>query len=172
MATDLIIVGPIEIPFQNAEVGSSKHIGKAHARDFWENHDAQLVAKKQGCYVFAMCASRGFKPWYVGKATRSMEQECFADHKLSHYNEILFGGPKGTPVMFFAVPRGAKNKIAASVIDDMETFLIQTAVYKNSDLRNVQKTRVPEWTIQGVIRSPQGQPPRRAVRFRTMMGLD
>ncbi len=62
--------------------------------------------------------------------------------------------------MFFAVLPGKRVKIAKGVIADVEKFLIQSAVYRNPDLKNVQMAKVPEWTIQGVVRSQKGSHPK------------
>ncbi len=172
MASDFEVVGPIEIPYQRLASGLTKRIGKAEGRDFWDDPSTHYVAGKQGCYVFALRAGGGFTPWYVGKATKSMKQECFASHKLNHYNRVLFPGRRGTPVMFFVVATGPRTRVAKKTIDDMETFLIQTALHKNPKLANVQKAKnLPAWTIRGVVRNPRGKPPANAVVFRKMMRL-
>ena len=159
MASDLVIVGPIRVPFQRQQSGSAKQISKADAKSFWDDEEAATVARKQGCYVFALQAAKGFTPWYIGKATKSMAQECFEFHKLQHYNEVLFKGYKGTPVMFFVVLDGTKKKVPKGTIDEMESFFIQTAVMKNPDLKNMQKTGLPSWTVKGVVRGSKGKRP-------------
>jgi hypothetical protein len=171
MAIDFEIIGPVSIPFQKKEKGSAKHIGKAEVKAFWASKEAQLIADKQGCYVFALQAARGFRPWYVGKATKSMAQECMQSHKLAHYNEVLFKGRKGTPVLFFVVLGGDKKKVSGAVIDEMETFFIQTVLSKHPEIQNIQKTNLPEWTVTGVVRGGKGKPKENARAFRKMMGL-
>lgn len=171
MAKDLEIVGPFDIPFQRQLIGSAKHIGRPEVREFWTKPDAAAVASKQGCYVFALRASRGFRPLYIGKATKGMAKECFTHHKLAHFNQVLFQAPKGTPVMFFAVLPGTKCKVSAKTIDQIETFFIQTAVNHRPDILNVQKTNIPNWTVKGVVRGGAGKPPKNAVQFRKMMGI-
>ena len=172
MATDLEIVGPIEIPFQKNGAGSAKHIGKDEVRQFWQSDAAQAIAEKQGCYVFALKAAKGFRPWYVGKATKSMKQECLQHHKLAHYNEVLFKGKKGTPVLFFVVLGGSRTKVSAKVIDEMETFFIQNVLSKHPEIQNIQKTNLPSWTVKSVVRGGKGKPTENARQFRKMMGLD
>ncbi len=172
MATDLEIVGPIEVPCQKQEAGSAKHIGKEEVKAFWESDEAQEIADKQGCYVFALRAGKGFRAWYVGKATKSMKKECTNHHKLVHYNQVLFEGHKGTPVMFFVVLRGNKKKVRTKVIDEMETFFIQTVVAKHPAIQNIQKTALPLWTVKGVVRGGTGTSTKSARQFTKMMGLD
>jgi hypothetical protein len=171
MTTNLEVIGPIPIPFVKQHSGSAKHIGNKQMKQFWEDADAKTVVKKQGCYVFALQAAKGFCPWYVGKATKSMKQECLEHHKITHYNTALFQGKKGTPVFFFIVPGENRNKVPKKSIDQMETFLIQSALTKNPQLLNVQKTNIPDWSIKGVIRGGQGKPKANARKFRTAMGL-
>jgi len=172
MATDLEIVGPIDVPFRKQATGSAKHIGKDEVKKFWESNEAKVITDKQGCYVFALRAAKGFRPGYVGKATKSMKEECFEYHKLAHYNELLFKGQKGTPVMFFVVLGGNRKKVPAKVIDEMETYFIQTAVTKHPEIQNVQKTNLPSWTVKGVVRGGKGRRKENTNQFRKMMGLD
>jgi len=172
MATDLAIKGPIPIPFQKNKKGLAKHISNPDAKAFWKSAAARAIAEKQGCYVFALKAAKGFRPWYTGKATKSMRQECLHYHKLAHYNQVLFTGKKGTPVMFFVVLEGNKKKVSSKVLDEMETFFIQTVLSKHPEILNVQKTNLPKWTVQGVVRGGKGRRKKNTTQFRKMMGLD
>lgn len=171
MATNLEVIGPIDVPFQKQQTGSAKHIGKDEVARFWKDLAAHSISAKNGCYVFALRASKGFQPWYVGKATKGMKQECLQAHKLTHYNHVLFKGRKGTPVLFFVVPGGNLKKVPKKVVDELETFLIQSALSKNPKLSNVQKTKLPVWTVKGVIRGGQGKPSATHKQFRTLMGI-
>lgn len=171
MATDLKIYGPIEIPFRKQTNGNAKRIETAHTQAFWNQAAARSIAAKQGCYVFALKAGRGHCPWYIGQATQSFEQESLATHQRNHYNDVLFDGRKGTPVLFFIAPKGNKKKVPADACDQIETLMIQSALIENPEIRNRQKTKIPEWTIEGVVRHGQGKPPTPAVAFRKMMGL-
>ena len=170
MATDLEIFGPIEIPFIKG-AKSTKHIGNDEVKQFWSLAEAKKIADKQGCYVFALKAAQGFRPWYIGKATKTMKQECLHHHKLAHYNKVLFTGNKGTPVMFFVVLPGTKKKVSKTVIDEMETFFIQTVLSKHPDIQNIQKTNLPTWTVKSVVRGGKGKPKQNASQFRKMIGL-
>lgn len=169
MSTDLCVIGPINIEYQKA--GLRKLIGENHVKSFFEKEEFQSISKKQGCYVFALKAGLGSTPWYVGKTTKSMIKECMTDGKLKGYNEILFRGIKGKPVIFFIVPLGDKNKVPAGIIDQVETFLIQCALSQNKHLKNKKKVTPPKWNIKGVIRSPKGGPEKEAKAFKKMMGL-
>jgi hypothetical protein len=171
-STVLEVYGPIEIPHDGLKKGSSKRISRALAKEFWEQEDAQLLTQKQGCYIFSLRVGRGFTPWYVGKAGKTFEQECFTDHKIGHYNEVLWSGIKGTPVMFFVAQPGTKNKVSASIIKELETDLIQNAVHKNPDLCNIKNTKnLPKWGIAGIVRGGQGRNTIASSNFKKMMGI-
>lgn len=170
MATELTVYGPFEIPCNI--IPSAKHISKEHAASFWAQSATDGLAAKQGCYVFALRAGKGFSPWYVGRASKGFAKECFTDHKLTHFNTALFKGRKGTPVMFFVAPVGNKNKVPVAELNHMEKELTQDALKKNPALCNVQNTRdLPQWSIKGVVRSNRGAPTNGAKQFAKMMGL-
>ena len=170
MATNLAVYGPFNVSYEAS--GRAKRIRTDHVSAFWANSATKSFGVKQGCYVFSLRAAKGFKPWYVGKATKSFEQEVFTDHNRNIYNDVLFVGRKGTPVIFLVAPQGTKCKVPAKEIAHMEKELIQYGVKRNPDLYNVQHTKnLPQWTIKGVVRSPQGKPPRPAVAFKTMMRI-
>lgn len=171
MAKDLTTYGPIDIPCLKAKAGNGKHIERSHVDEFWSKKEASELEAKQGCYIFALRAARGFKPWYVGKATKSFKQECFQPHKLGHYNKVLFEGRKGTPVMFFVAPKERLKKVGSKVCDEIETYLIQAAYVANSEIRNKQKAKTPDWTIAGVVRRNRGKVSAKAQQFRTMLGI-
>lgn len=171
MPTQLIVHGPFDIPYSSQKTGSAKHVGKDEIRAFWDG-EASKIAQKQGCYVFALKVGKGFTPWYVGKATKSMKQECFTPGKIQHYNEVLFKGNKGKPVMFFVALPGNRNKVPAKEIGDMERFLIQSSLHKNPKICNVQNTKnIPSWSIAGIIRSGKGKTSTLSRCFEKMMGL-
>jgi hypothetical protein len=171
MAKNLKIYAPIEIPFLQQTGGTAKQIRDEDVTAFWAKAHAAVIENKQGCYVFALRAAKGYQPWYVGKATKNFKQECFTDHKLRKYNEVLFDGRKGTPVMFFVAPSGNVSKVPEATCDEIETFLIQAAYVENPDIKNRQKTKIPEWTIEGVVRPDKGMPSKIAKVFKTMLGL-
>jgi hypothetical protein len=129
------------------------------------------VCKKQGCYVFALKAAKGFTPWYVGKSTKSMKQEALGTHQINLYNQALFKGIKGTPVFFFIVPDGNKKKVPSGIISKIEKFLVQNAYYSNKNLRNTNLKNPDKWTIKGVVRGGKGKTASEEKAFSKMMGL-
>ncbi len=160
--------GPFVVPVTKGAGG--RRIGKDNVRDFWCEHEE--LADDVGCYVFGIRAAKGYRPWYVGKATKNFRHEVFAPHKLSHhYNEVLIHTGKGTPVIFLAALERAKGRAPTNQIDNLETFLIQTAVRKNSELSNIQKRKEARWELKGVIRSKRGSSTKESVEFKKLMGL-
>jgi hypothetical protein len=171
MGATLQVFGPFKVTCEKGTTGPAKQVGKEHIKSFWDE-EASCCATKQGCYVFALKAGRGYTPWYVGKATKSFKQECFQADKLVRYNNVLFKGQKGTPVLFFVAPGGNKNKVPMRIIDEMENFLIQAALYENPQIKNVAKTKnVPKWGINGVVRGGKGKPDTTSKAFAKMVGL-
>jgi len=170
MATDLHTYGPFEIPHDTK--GKGKRITGKHGKEFWADPTVDHLRLKQGCYVFAMRAAKGFRVWYVGQASEGFEQETFTDHKRNHFNDVLFESPRGTPVLFFVAPEGNRRKVPTAELNHMEKELTQYALKKNPDVRNVQNTKnTPKWTIQGVIRSDKGKPTAAASKFKKLMGM-
>ena len=51
-------------------------------------------------------------------------------------------------------------------------MLIQSAMYENNEIRNIQKTKEPAWGIGGVIRGGKGKTSKSEAAFSKMMGLD
>ncbi|MCA9279289.1 MAG: hypothetical protein H6815_08310 [Phycisphaeraceae bacterium] len=170
MATDLHVVGPLELPcVQN---GIKKRIERQDCQYFWHNQTAESLYYKQGCYIFAMRAGKGFKPWYVGKAGKGFGQEIFSHHKLEIYNSAIFKSSRGTPVVFFVTPMGNHRKVPQNELKHMEKELTLYALDKNPRLCNVQNTKnLPRWTIRGVIRSGKGRASRPSIQFKKMMGM-
>lgn len=164
--------GPFPVPYMSAGNGTSKRIDRDNAAQFWTDSGPAALGAARGCYVFALAVSGGFTPWYVGKTTKSFKVEVLQDHKLVHYNDVVFSGNKGKPVIFLVALSGAKGRaIPRAEIDSLETFLIQSAVIKNPKLKNVKKAAYPDWGVRGVIRGGKGNVPMPARRFKSALGL-
>ena len=164
------VEGPFEIPFRSPGAGLSKRIDKNHGQEFWLSLTAAPFANAVGCYVFGLKAGRGYTPWYVGKTTKGFQQEVFQPHKVQKYNQVVFDGHKGTPVIWFVVRPGKKSLAGAKQIDEVESYLIQAAYQKNPELTNKQKIAGPPWGIRGVLRGGRGKP-LTTQQFKGMMGL-
>ena len=103
------IHGPFEIKkSKNGLVDKSSSAKKT----FWTNIEITdpSLSSSSGCYLYAIRAAKGIKPWYVGLADKQpFQTECFAAHKINIYNEAL-AGKKGTPLLFFVAKRTKKGK--------------------------------------------------------------
>jgi hypothetical protein len=160
------VVGPIEVP---TYAGKCAKIVDAEALgSFWEKSN---IAERSGCYIFSVRASRGYKPVYVGLATKTFKQEVFAPHKLEKYQRCLADTRKGVPVVFFVTLPTARGRKNTKVIRQLEDFLIQTCVSRNPDLLNVKGTDQAEWGISGVIRGGKGKPSRGELALKRTLGL-
>lgn len=160
--------GPFEVPTYLG--AAARLIRSDEGRKFFTNYPA--LAKAAGCYVFGVRAGRGIVPFYVGKATRNFEQECFAPDKINRYNEALVDYNRGSPVLFLVAHPARSGRRNGQAIGELEDFLIQNAVARNPDLLNVKGTRIQRWGIAGVVRSGGGRRSAEAQAFARMMNID
>jgi len=137
---------------------------KAAKKSFW-NMVGKEVSSSCGCYLFAIQAAKGIKPWYIGLAAKqSFEKECFTPQKINIYNEVLASG-SGTPLLFLVAKRTNKGKIVKPSknghkkdIIFLETMLIATAREKNRKLKNKMKTKyLRKMIVPGLINTPRGK---------------
>lgn len=159
--------GPLVIPFYQGKGGRT--ITDDNVKQFWKQNAS--VARLRGCYVFAVRAAKGWKPAYVGKATKSFKQEAFSSHKLSRYQQFLADYLKGTPVMFLIIAPSKKGALNRSYVSELEEFLIQVGVSANPALLNIQGTKQEEWGIAGVLRGGKGKTTMAASQFRQLMKI-
>lgn len=147
--------------------------GKMIPRDcpnFWQEYPK--YKKRQGCYIFAIRNTRGYRPIYVGKTTKTYSAECFTLHKIAeHYNPALLDIARGTPVMFFVTVPQAQGRPNQTKISSLEKFLTEVAASKNPELSNIQNKPKYEWGITGVIRCGKGKPSVDAKELKTLLGL-
>lgn len=106
---------------------------------FWTmvENDGPFLSSSCGCYLFAIRASKGIKPWYVGLAAKqSFEKECFTSQKINIYNDVLAQCGNGTPLLFLISKRTNRNKLVKPSKNGhrdsmfLETILIGTAIEK------------------------------------------
>ncbi len=171
MANSFIVGGPVNVTVDGS--GRNKFITSECKRAFLSSDSFASYSEKQGVYVFALKAGKGYTPWYVGKTNgrKGMLQECMTDNKVNKYNAAMRLS-NGTPFMFFVVPPGNRRIAASPVTKDMERQLTQDALAKNSALLNTHNTKnLPKWTIKGVIRSDVGRPTKLEAAFRKAMGM-
>lgn len=160
------VEGPCKVPFDDKPGG---RVIVEDLAEFWNRN--KKVKNAKGCYVFARRASKGFVPLYVGKTTRTFEQECFTDHKLNHYHRALADYAKGTPVMFFVYLGKAKGAPNKRDIGELEEFLIQVGRTINDRLRNIQGNDAPTWGIKGVLRGGKGKASSAAKEFKKLLKM-
>lgn len=164
---DFDVHGPFDVPVYQGKNGRIVRVEEGEA--LFRQHPT--LKARRGCYVFGMRAGKGITPTYVGKATKTFGQECFTAHKLGKCNQTLVDYQKGTLVVFFLVAPTGKGRPATNQIGDVEDFLIQTGVAKNSRLLNVQGTKKASWTIKGVVRANKGKPSKAASSLKSAMGI-
>lgn len=172
-----VVHGPYEVP--HALIPETRKLYKVADANalaaFWkhevgDHQDGAAIAAKDGIYIFAMRAGRGYTPWYVGKAGRSLKKEVFTPDKITDYNVVLVS-TRGTPVLFFITNEGATKKhIRKEQLKRMEQDLILKAKRKNPGLKNKNLTTDPyAWHILG-ISGRQAKPSAAVNKFKTMMG--
>ena len=167
MATLFSVKGPCKIPIYQGKAGRT--ITDDNTLQFWKEN-AEL-ANERGCSVFGIRASKGFRPAYVGKATKNFKQEVFSHHKLTRYQQYLADVSKGTPVLFFVISPKKKGAPNSKHIAQLEEFLIQAGVAANPAFLNIRGTKVEEWGIAGVIRGGQGKSSKSAQEFVRLMKI-
>lgn len=169
MASELYVYGPLDIVYTEGK--AARHITTEDKSAFVAKMEEHGIAEKHGCYVFALRTSKGYMPWYVGKAARPLSHECMGSHQLNRYQQIFAMGMKGTPVLFFVCPEGTKKKVGKYVVDEVETELIQHAARKNPDLLNIQKRDEIEWCIRGILHGNGKKLSAEEADFKAMMGI-
>lgn len=161
------VKGPFELP--GSKLVDGRLITKEDAKKFWETHPS--LSELRGCYVFAFYASKGIKPMYVGKATKSFGQEVFTDHKRIKYAEALASQKRKRAVLFFVCLEKSKGAVNKTAIDEVESFLIQAGIVANKRLLNDRKTKIESWGIKGVIRGGKGKPGESAKGLKKCLNL-
>jgi hypothetical protein len=157
------IHGPFELKrskgFKNKKVGVD--YTKEAKKEFWNivGNRVPDLPSACGCYLFAIKASKGIKPWYVGLAEKQIfQKECFGLQKINIYTTVINKCGKGTPILFLIAKRTNKGKFVNPSknghkdIQYLETILIGTAMEKNPNLMNIKKTKyLKEMCVPGLI---------------------
>ncbi len=168
MAVKFDVEGPYEVPRTRRPGGSAIETG--NIREFWNKHEH--LCDRVGCYIFAMRASRGVLPGYVGKATKGFKQEVFTDHKLAAYQRYMLNTRKGTPVLFFVVAENRRGRVNLNAIADCESELITLASRTNADLENKRGTRGPSFFIPHVTAPTRGRKSKSTQGLLHTLGLE
>jgi hypothetical protein len=161
-------------PFEIKRLKTNKHIdrSKTAQKEFWEkviNQDGDdELPSACGCYLFAVRAAQGIRPWYVGLTKmNTFDKECFAAQKINIYNEVLANQKKGRPLLFLIAKRTPKGKLAKGAsnkngnrdIAYLENVLISAAIEKNPRLMNVMGAKfLRKMCVPGLMNTPPGPP--------------
>lgn len=168
---------PIEIPRQSNGLIAAD---KVSLTTFWSRVDEEMeegLSGTIGCYIFSLRAGKGALPWYVGKAEKqSFRKECFASHKLVHYNNVI-ADRKGTPLLTLVAKYTPKGKIINPTgnehldIQFLETILISNCLRRNADLFNIKDTKLlREMMVPGLLNTPKGKAATSVLNFKELIG--
>lgn len=170
------IHGPFEIKKQKNGLVDMSKSAKKHFWDYVKEKYSSLPSSC-GCYLFAIRAAKGIKPWYVGLAGKqSFEKECFTAHKINIYNEVI-ARKKGNPLLFLIAKRTKKGKLANPSKRghqhniNLETILIGVTLEKNPELMNIKKTKfLKEMCVPCLINTPKRKPTKSEIDFKIAIG--
>jgi len=159
--------GPCPLPA--AHRGAKRIMDPEDVEEFWRRQDH--IAARRGCYIFAMRASAGYTPYYVGKTTRDFRHEALSDRNLAHFITPILAGRPGTGVLFFLAEPRKRGQANSRAINQLERELIEYAAMANPELRNKSGRREPRWGIRGILRSGPGQPSLAAQHLKKCLGM-
>lgn len=168
---------PIEIPRQsNGLIAADKE----SLATFWSRVEKELedgLSGAIGCYIFSIRAGKGALPWYVGFAEKqSFRKECFASHKLVHYNNAI-AKRKGTPLLTLVAKYTPKGKLINPTGNEhrdlqfLETILISNCLRRNADLYNIKDTKLlREMVVPGLLNTSKGKAAASVLDFKALIG--
>ena len=170
--------GEFELPCKVDQKRRALNFSKEALSEFWTKVDEHCpgLSVAVGCYIFAIRAAKGIRPWYVGQTVKSFKDECFHFHKRDRYRQVFDGIKKGTPVIILVARRTpSKGKLAKSLQREeanfVEQLLISRALSKNPRLANVKNTKYSqELILPGVLNNPKGYPSPGAKLLRSVVG--
>jgi hypothetical protein len=152
----------------NCEAGpdGQKFIDKACLADFWEQVGS---GSRRGVYVFGIRAGKGWKPLYVGQATKQTFKTRIGQHVGTNgdFNKMLSAIKKGTPVLFL-IGRVGKGRRSRGAIDALELDFINYAFGRNKNLHNDRRIKKPQYAIEGF--GSRGKPQANVSNLKLMVG--
>jgi len=169
--------GPFKMPVDGVAIDSSREKEKR----FWELVETECdgLPDAVGCYIFAIRAGKGVRPWYVGMTEKaSFRKECWQPHKLLQYVGALQKRKKGTPVLYLLAkqtPSGrltkpSKRRLGA--VHALEQLLINTCILRNSKLLNKKTTKhFRGIEVPGYMNESPGARTRHARRLANVLGV-
>jgi hypothetical protein len=169
------IHGPFELRTKNGLVDRNKEA----KNNFWgaiEKTDS-ILPFACGCYLFAIRAAKGIKPWYVGLAAKqSFQGECFSPQKTNIYNDVLAGRKRGKPFLFLIAKKTKQDKFVKPSKKGhrdsiyLETLMIGVALEKNPELMNIKKTKfLRGMLVPCLINTPKRKPFKSEQKFNKAM---
>ncbi|MGA2340135.1 MAG: hypothetical protein ABSF75_09590 [Terracidiphilus sp.] len=151
--------GPFKLPRSNGDFDRTPEKKRA----FWKKVETQAPSLPDavGCYIFALKAGRGIRPWYVGKTEK-------ASFKRQTWHPLIYGEVirthNGTPMLFLIAaltPEGRFKKPTtrrSMSISALEEMLIETCLQRNKKLVNKIATRFPKTLhVPGYLNDPPGR---------------
>jgi hypothetical protein len=166
--------GPFKMPTNGKQV--NRHASAA----FWskvDQHDSGL-SSAVGCYIFAIRAGRGAKPWYVGKTERqTFKGETWSAGKLNIYNEALNSRMRGSGILYLIAKRTRTGRFAKprqggiGDIRVLENLLIGSCLARNSDLLNAKQIKhLRTIVVPGYMNDLRGAPSTSAKKLAKLLG--
>jgi hypothetical protein len=163
------IIGPLQVATNGGKGG--KGIEKDNCDSFGGSHSK--VVDGYGIYIYCISAGGSLKPWYVGKATKTFDQEVFTPDKLNKYNSVLRKIERGKPNIFFVCAPKKRGKKNDKVVGLIEKKMIELCAETNPELLNRHNNKPHLWSIKGVLRSPsRGKPLPSVAKFRQVVSLN
>jgi hypothetical protein len=162
--------GPFDMPFDGA------HIDTELAKEFWQSvEDAREGLQDAiGCYIFAIRAGRGTKPWYVGKTERSFRQEVLQPGKLLLFSKHLDSHKGGAPVLYLIAKQTSGGRFAkgSRSVGTLEGMLIGKCLARNHRLLNKKDTnRFLKIEVPGYMNEPRGARSAPAKELAKLLGV-
>jgi hypothetical protein len=170
---------PFELPRKKVPSGQKVLDFSAPVlKTFWAEVDEEYpcLPGAKGCYIFAIKAGKGIRPWYVGQTQKSFAQECFQPQKRNHYTEASHNNKKGTPLLLLLARTTAGGKftngaVDARELDFVEQMLIGLALGQNKELLNKKTTKyMRHLKLPGVLNTNVGPPTEAVKKLRLTLG--
>lgn len=167
--SDFTVYGPYRI--QVMQLNAGRVIDAAH---FWESvRQLRALRNRKGVYVFGIKPPKAtcHTPWYVGKASRTFEQEVFTARNQLKYNKSLARYKRGYADLFLIAHPCGKGKTNHTQIAQIESHFINLGFDANPLIENDRGIGVPQWSVGGVIRGKTKKASNSAKRLSAMFGL-
>jgi hypothetical protein len=146
-------------------------VDRSKKKSFWKSIEMEYssLPNAVGCYVFALKAAHGFKPWYVGKTEKqTFMAETWQPGKLLGYGEVI-RAHNGKPMLFLLAKLTAQGKFAKptkrkiGAVAALEEMLIGVCLQRNGELLNKKTTRyLKGLQVPGYLNDSPGARPKSA----------